>query len=117
LDTPYNAENAAGLSFLAKGSGTFDVNIADDNSTYGTGHCNTCVPFTAPIQLSDTWTRYTILFDGVQQSPYWGDQFVQLDRSAIHQISWINITPAKQFDIWIDNVEWVGCEGALGAGL
>ncbi len=110
LDGPLDASLAQGVSFWAKGEGTIDVVLRDDSSTHGTGRCTDCTPFYAPLRLTGEWTQYTILFTGLQQSPYWGDQSVLFDPRSLRSIAWLNQTPGKEFEIWVDDLRLVGCQ-------
>ena len=86
-----------------------DVMVMDANTDPGAGTCSDCTPFYAPLRLTAEWTEYTLLFAGLQQSPYFGEQYVQLDPSSLRQIAWLVTTPAKQYEMAIDQVKLVGC--------
>ncbi len=102
LDSPYDASSAEGISFWAKGEGVVDVTLNDSNS-FADGPA-----YLAPLRLTGDWTRYTILFSGLAQSPYWGSPFGVFDRSTFRSMAWLNSTPGKTFEIWVDKVELVG---------
>jgi len=103
LDTPFDASAAQGLSFWAKGEGVVDVTLRDGNSS------GDDPPYFVPVRLTDDWTQYTILFSGLQQTPYWGTPHGVFEPSTFRSVAWLNSTPGKEFDIWIDGVELVGC--------
>ncbi len=106
---PLDASMAQGISFWARGEGTMDVQVMDANTDPGAGICTDCSPFYAPIRLNSEWTEYTVLFAGLQQSPYYGEQYVQLNPSSLRQIAWVVSTPGKFYEMAVDQVKLVGC--------
>jgi endoglucanase len=109
FERPLDASRAQGISFWARGEGMIDVQVMDANTDPEAGICRDCSPFYAPLRLTTEWTRYTVLFAGLQQSPYWGDQYVQLNPSSLRQIAWLVSTPAKKYEMAVDQVQLVGC--------
>lgn len=109
FEEPLDASTAQGISFWARGEGTVDVLVMDANTDPRAGICRDCAPFYTPLRLTSEWTKYTLLFKGLQQSPYWGEQYVQLDPSSVRQIAWLVSTPAKVYAMAVDQVQLAGC--------
>jgi hypothetical protein len=48
----------------------------------------------------------------MSQQPGWGDRAPALDTKGTMVVQWQFYTPGRDYDIWIDNIELVGCSEA-----
>jgi endoglucanase len=107
----FDLSHAQGISFWAKGPGRVRVKFPDVNTAPEGGHCSQCYnDFGKDIELTPNWARYVVLFNQVGQEANWGDRAQELSTNAIFAVEWQWSTPGSEFDIWVDNVELVGCE-------
>jgi hypothetical protein len=79
--------------------------VVDYGTGRGTGRLRRAL-----IELAPQWARYAVLFNQMGQEPAWGDRAQELSTNAIFAVEWQWSTPGSEFDIWVDNVELVGCE-------
>jgi hypothetical protein len=113
---PYDASKYRGITFMAKkGPGSVAkvrVKVPDINTDPDGKVCSGCYnDFSRDIELTSEWTRYTILFDRLKQLEPWGDPIMaRLDTSAIYAIQFHVKVPGARFDIWLDDVQFTGCE-------
>jgi endoglucanase len=109
--SPYDASKYKGVSFWAKGPGKIRFKAPDVNTTPEGDKCSDCYnDFGVELYLSDQWTRYTIPFEKLAQQPGWGDRTPAVAKDALFALQWQYSTPNTDYDIWIDNIELVGCE-------
>jgi hypothetical protein len=110
----YDASDYAGISFKAKISGdsitTVRFNVADADTHPDGGVCKTCWNhFGKDIEMTKDWAEYVVSFAELKQQPGWGDRFAALTPSKLIAVNWA-IGPGKPFDVWIDDVQLVGCK-------
>jgi endoglucanase len=114
--TPYNASQAKGIRFWAKGPGRVRFKTPDVNTTPEGDRCTDCYnDFGVDIYLSPDWQSYTVPFEKMAQQPGWGDRAPSVSSDQLFAVQWQFSKPGTNFEIWIDNVELVGCEGPVGA--
>ena len=109
--TPYNASSAKGIRFWAKGPGRVRLKLPDANTTPEGDRCKDCYnDFGVDLYLQDQWVRYTVPFESMSQQPGWGDRTPKLSSGELFAVEWQVNKPGAEFDIWIDDVEFVGCD-------
>lgn len=107
---PYDARRFKGVSFWAKGRGDIQIEIPNGDTVSQGGLCTVCDShFGAPLLLTSTWKHYTVLFSGLKQNAYYGDQVVVFDPSKLYELTWKTAMPGSDYEISIDNVAFVGC--------
>ena len=111
----YNASRYEGVSFLAKRGNknltSLRLKLPDANTDPDAGNCKECYnDFGVDFQLTDSWTRYVVAFADLEQETGWGNpQPDHIDPKNLYGIQWQFSTPGSQFDIWIDDISFVGC--------
>ena len=112
----YDASKYKGVSFLAKvGEGSTTAlrfKIPDVNTEPKGGVCKECYnDFGIDFAATTEWTRYTVMFSDLKQGDGWGDPHPPgLDASKIFGMQWQTESVGKDYDIWIDDVSFVGCD-------
>jgi endoglucanase len=113
---PYDASRYNGIAFWArKGGGSVGkvrLKVPDGSTTQEGGKCRECFnDFGADLNLSEAWTRYVFPFKKMRQEADWGSPRPRsIDKSKLYGMQWQVNTPGATFDIWVDDVEFVGCE-------
>lgn len=111
--SPYDASHYQGVSFWAIGPGLVSFKAADVNTEPMGDRCTDCYnKFGVDIYLSDQWTRYTVPFEKMKQSPGWGDPAPAVASHALFALEWHVSKPGASFDFAVDDIEFVGCESA-----
>jgi hypothetical protein len=49
-------------------------------------------------------------FEKMAQQPGWGDRAPQVSKDQLFAIQWQFGTPDTEYEVWIDNIELVGCK-------
>ena len=113
---PYDASRYGGLAFWARRGpgaiGKVRFKVPDVN-TDPEGHvCRECFnDFGADLNLSEAWQHFVFPFKKMAQQPDWGlPRRRAIDKSKLYGIQWQVNTPGANIDIWVDDVEFVGCE-------
>jgi len=102
---PYDASQATGVSFWAKGPGVVRFKAPDINTAPEGDRCTDCYnDFGVDIYLSNEWDRYTVPFAKLEQSPGWGDRAPRVAEAALYAVQWQFSSAGAEFDIWIDDV-------------
>jgi hypothetical protein len=111
----YNASRYKGVSFLARtgpGATTHVRFSAPDINTDQDGKiCTECFnTFGIGVELTEEWTRYEVAFAELKQEPGWGKpRPPAVDTSKLIGLQWQVSSPNSAFDIWIDDVSFIGC--------
>jgi len=112
---PYDASAYTGVSFWAKlGPGsqkTVRLKVPDVN-TDPDGHvCTECFnDFGADLNITETWTKYTIPFAKMSQMEGWGAPLKpSIDKSKLFGMQWQFNNPGQSYDLWVDEVSFTGC--------
>jgi endoglucanase len=106
----YDASKYKGISFWAKGPGKVRFQVPDVDTSPEGDKCTDCYNhFGVDLFLTDQWTRYTIPFDRLAMQPGWGDPAPEVDTKALFGLQWQFNTAGADYDIWVDDVEFVGC--------
>jgi endoglucanase len=109
----YDASRFAGISFYARRSagtsGRVRVSIDDWNTDPDGRVCTKCSNFFGQeIELSETWTRYTLPFESLRQLPGWGvPRPRQIDSSRIFFVVFDVFDRGAAFDVWIDDLAFI----------
>jgi hypothetical protein len=113
----YDASKYSGISFLAKKStgtqGNVRFKIPDTNTDPDGGACkDECFnDFGVDFKVTEEWTRYTVSFADLRQEDGWGIPRPEaVDASKLYGLQWQVVAPGAEFDIWVDDVRFVGCE-------
>lgn len=110
---PYDASAYKGISFWAKAAAPTRVRVKlPDHSTDPDGKvCTACYnDFGMDLELTPTWTRYTVPFRGASQLPGWGAPHpAAIDATKLYGVQWQVNTPGAAYDVWVDDVEFTGC--------
>lgn len=113
---PYDGSKYTGIAFWArKGAGTAGkvrVKVPDVNTDDEGGVCKECFnTFGNDITVTESWQRFVLPFKKMRQEEGWGSprpRYVAKDK--LYGIQWQISQPGANFDLWIDDVEFVGCE-------
>jgi hypothetical protein len=110
----YDASAWSGVQFWARSGGstgkTLRMAIADHDTDARGGVCTTKTGgcgdhFKANVDITTTWTLYTVHFADLMQSG-WGYVVPSFDANAIYGVQW-GIDSGSPFDVWIDDVAFV----------
>jgi hypothetical protein len=113
---PYDVSKYKGVSFLAKaGQGSTTAvrfKIPDGNTDPTAGVCTECYnDFGINFAVTTEWTRYTVLFSDLKQEDGWGaPNPVTLDTKGIRGMQWQTANANQPYDLWFDDISFVGCE-------
>jgi hypothetical protein len=103
---PYDASLQRGLSFWSRGDTTLRVIFVQQNLSTGYA-CSNCSAedcsqyYFADIPLTDTWTAYSLPWNGLAQSPVGVTPF---DPNGLLTIKFESTTP--NFEFWLDDVSF-----------
>jgi hypothetical protein len=112
---PYNASKYKGVAFVAKvakGSSPYvRFKIPDANTDPDAKICTECFnDFGIGIELTEEWTRYEVPFTELKQEGGWGNpRPPSVDASKLMALQWQVTAAGTAFDIWIDDVTFIGC--------
>jgi len=108
--TPYDISRATGVRFWAKGPGRVRFKIPDRNTDPVGDRCTDCYnDFGVELVLEDRWQRYTVPFSMMTQKDGWGDRAPAVDEEGVFAVQWQVDTAGQPFDLWVDDIELVGC--------
>lgn len=111
----YDASKYIGIRFKARikegTSKTVRFNIPDVNTHKNAGVCTDCWNhFGRDISLATEWQEYAVLFDEVRQAPGWGSpRPSNVTSGQLWGINWA-IGVGRNFDVWVDDVEFIQCQ-------
>ena len=112
----YDAARYRGLEFVAKrgaeSSAFVRLKLPDANTTPKGGACEECYnDFGVDFEVTEEWVRYVVDFADLKQEQGWGSPRPEaLSASALYGIQWQVLTQGAPFDIWIDDIAFLGCE-------
>ncbi len=115
---PYNASRYRGISFIAKrGPGTAPavrVKLPDANTDPDGKVCSECFnDFGIDFQVAEEWTRYEVSFADLSQQVGWGEPRPDaVDASKLYGVQWQVVSRGAAFDLWVDDVRFIGCDEA-----
>jgi endoglucanase len=118
----FDASKYEGVSFFARraADSTSSVRLkVPDRATFPeAGECTECFnDFGADLELSEEWQHYVFRFEELAQLPGWGaPRPASVDAAALYGIQFQVMTAGATFDIWIDDVAFIGCAGESAQG-
>jgi endoglucanase len=113
---PYDASKYKGISFWArKGPGSHGkvrFKLPDVSTHEAGGVCRECFnDFGANIELSEMWRQYVFTWRMLKQVPNWGSPRPHMVKPArLFGVQWQVSQPGATFDIWVDDLEFIGCD-------
>ena len=104
---PFDVSAYKGISFWARrgetSASSLRVKLPDVNT-----ECFN--DFGVDIELTPTWTKYTVIFGAAQQMPGWGaPRPSAVESTKMFGVQWQVNTPGAEYDVWIDDVQFTGC--------
>ena len=103
----YDASRYDGVSFWAKGPAHVRLEIPDGYTAPEGRKCKDCYnDFGIELALAAGWQRYTVKFEWLSQRQGWGDPRPEITREELYAIEWQFGTPARDFDVWLDDVSF-----------
>jgi endoglucanase len=112
----YDASQYKGIAFWAKkGPGSYGkvrLKVPDVSTHEAGGVCKECFnDFGADITLTESWQHFVFPWRKLRQLPDWGSPRPHsIKPNKLFGIQWQVNQPGADFDIWIDDVEFIGCE-------
>ena len=113
---PFDGSGYKGISFFARRGptsvGTVRVKVPDKNTFPAAGVCTECYnDFGASVELTEEWKAFVFEFHELSQLPGWGSpQPAGLDETTIYGLQFQVASPGADFDIWLDDLAFVGCK-------
>lgn len=113
---PYDLSACRGIAFKAKkgsaeSTGKVRFKVGDVNTVPEGGVCEDCYnDFGRDLALTEEWVKYETSFSEMRQEPHWGEPQPKIDASRAYQLQWQVKDPSAPFDIWVDDVELLGCD-------
>jgi endoglucanase len=113
---PYDASKYEGVSFWAKkGPGSYGkvrFKVPDVSTHEAGGVCRECFnDFGATLLLTESWQRFVFPWRKLKQLPDWGSPRPHRIKPAkLFGMQWQVDQPGASFDIWVDDLEFVGCD-------
>jgi endoglucanase len=110
---PYDASKYKGISFWAKkGAGTsgkIRLKVPDVNTDPEGKACKECFnDFGSDLNLTETWTKYTIPFGDMTQLPGWGSPSPgAITPAKLFGLQFQINQPGASYDVSIDDLEFV----------
>ena len=116
----YDASKYGGVKFYAKkaggSTGTVRLKIPDSSTDPDAGRCQECYnDFGATMELTGEWTEYVLPFYLTKQEESWGDHFPAITPSKLYGMQWQTNIPGAAYDIWVDDISFVGCDSVSAA--
>lgn len=111
----YDASKYGGVSFYAKKAGGTEgkvrLKVPDQNTDPQGGMCKECYnDFGATMDLTDQWVRYDLPFTQASQEQGWGrPRPSAIVPTKLYGMQWQVNTPGASFDVWLDDVAFIGC--------
>ncbi len=112
----YDASKYAGFSFYAKrGAGSFPkvrLKIPDVDTDPQGNVCKACFnDFGMDLELSEDWVEYVVTWGDTHQMPDWGDpRPPAIQPSKLYSVQWQVNTRSKEYDLWVDDIAFLGCK-------
>jgi endoglucanase len=112
----YDASKYKGIAFWAKkGPGSYAkvrLNVPDVSTQDAGGVCTDCFNyFGADLVLSESWQQFVFTWRQLKQQRGWGAPRPHAIKPAkLFSLQWQVSQPDASFDLWIDDVEFIGCD-------
>lgn len=119
--TGFDASKYEGIAFFARrapdSTASVRLKLPDRATSPGGGECTECYnDFGAALELGEAWQHYVFRFEELAQLPGWGaPRPSTVDASALYGVQFQATGPGSKFDIWVDDVVFVGCAGESAA--
>ena len=100
------------MARAAKGASPYvRFKIPDANTDPDAKVCTECFnDFGIGIELTEEWTRYEVPFTELKQEGGWGNPRPPgVDATKLMALQWQVAAAGSAFDIWIDDVSFIGC--------
>jgi endoglucanase len=113
---PYGATAYKGISFWAKvGEGSVKnvrLKVPDGDTDPDGKVCSECFnDFGTDLELTTTWTKYTVPFASMSQLAGWGSPHPgAIDAAKLFGVQWQVNTPGATYDVWVDDIAFTGCQ-------
>jgi endoglucanase len=113
---PYDGSKYKGIGFWAKRGPDSYARVrfkAPDVSTDPDGGvCSDCYnDFGADIELTEAWQHFISPWRRLKQLPNWGAPRPHaIKPNKLFGLQWQVNRPGAGFDIWVDDVEFIGCD-------
>ena len=113
---PYDASEYKGIAFWAKkGSGSYGqvrFKVPDGSTDKEGGICSECFnDFGADLNLTESWQHFVFPWRKLMQLPDWGTPRPHMIKpKKLYGLQWQVDKPGANIDIWVDDVEFIGCE-------
>jgi endoglucanase len=111
----FDVSTYKGISFWARrgetSTGSVRVKLPDVNTDQDGRTCTECFnDFGVDLELTTTWTKYTVIFSWAQQMPGWGaPRPAAVESSKMYGVQWQVNAPGADYDISIDDIQFTGC--------
>ncbi|PRP98578.1 glycoside hydrolase family 9 protein [Enhygromyxa salina] len=118
----FDASKYEGISFFARraadSSGRVRLKIPDRATSPDGGECTECFnDFGVDLELGVEWQHYVFRFEELQQLAGWGSpRPASVEAAALFGIQFQVMEAGATFDIWIDDLAFVGCAGESPQG-
>jgi hypothetical protein len=112
----YDLSRYKAVRFKAKiGEGSTPLvrlKVPDGNTDPEGKACKECFnDFGAELTLTTSWQSYSIPLDSMRQQAGWGSpRPASIDAAHVYGLQWQANTPGAKFDVWVDDIELVGCQ-------
>ncbi|HWA74188.1 MAG TPA: carbohydrate binding domain-containing protein [Polyangiaceae bacterium] len=110
----YDGSQYVGLAFKAKvgpnSTKNVRLKIGDVNTHGQLGTCASCWNhFGKDMQFTTEWAEYKVTFAELKQAEGWGaPRPASITPNQLASIDW-TVGPGQTFDLWIDDVTFLGC--------
>lgn len=114
---PYDASKYGGVGFWAKkgpgSTGKVRMKVPDKNTDPAGGICGECFnDFGIDLTFSDEWEYFIVPWYKMSQQKGWGSPKVaEIDAKTIMGIQFQVNDKGRNYDIWIDDLQFTGCGG------
>jgi hypothetical protein len=100
---PFDASMYRGVRFRAKiaapSTSKVRFTVADVHTDFG-----------VELDLSEQWQEFALDFDSLKQAPGSGRVYPALVPNAVYSLGWAVTDQGQPFDVWIDDVRFIGCQ-------
>lgn len=113
----YDASQYKGISFWAKAGEnsvkTIRLKVPDINTDPDGGVCSECFnDFGMDLTLTTEWQKFIIPYNKLTQMPGWGKpRKFGIDTQRMYGLQFQVDQQGADFDIWVDQIRFTGCEG------
>jgi endoglucanase len=112
----YDASKYKGVSFWGKkgpgSTGKVRLKMPDVNTEPDGKVCSECFnDFGMDLVLTDQWQQFTIPFAALKQMKGWGNPIKSsIEPTTLYGMQFQVNQPGATFDIWIDEIQFTGCQ-------